>query len=47
VCSVDRNLFGDVIGGRADQAGGANQDHRLGRQVDVLLVFGRVVAIDL
>ena len=41
--AVDRDLFGDIVGGRTDQPGGAHEDHRLGRQVDVLLVLGRVV----
>ena len=39
---VDRHLLGHVVGGRADQAGGAHEDQRLGRQVDVLLVLGDV-----
>ena len=39
---VDRHLLGDVVGGRAGEAGGAHEDQRLGRQVDVLLVLGDV-----
>src|SRR3989440_4634898 len=39
---VDRQLLADVGGGRRGQAGRADQDERLRRQVDVLLVFGGV-----
>ncbi len=39
---VDRDLLGHVVGGRAGEAGRADQDQRLGREVDVLLVLGRV-----
>ena len=39
---VDRDLLGHVVGGRAGEAGGAHEDERLGRQVDVLLVLGGV-----
>jgi hypothetical protein len=39
---VDRHLLGDVVGGRPLEPGGAHHDERLRRQVDVLLVLGRV-----
>ncbi len=39
---VDRDLLGDVVGVRSAQAGRAHEDHRLGREVDVLLVLGDV-----
>ena len=39
---VDRDLLGDVVGGRPFEPGRAHQDQRLGRQVDVLLVLGGV-----
>ena len=42
VGAVDRDLLADVVGVRAVQAGRAHDDHRLGRQVDVLLVLGDV-----
>ena len=42
VRAVDRDLLGDVVGVRAAQAGRAHEDHRLGREVDVLLVLGDV-----
>ena len=38
----DRHLLGHVVRGRADQAHGADEDERLRRQVDVLLVLGDV-----
>ena len=38
----DRDLLGDVVGGRTDQPGCAHEDQRFRRQVDVLLVLGRV-----
>ena len=38
----DRHLLAHVVGGRAGEPGGAHEDHRLGRQVDVLLVLGDV-----
>ena len=39
---VDGHLLGHVVGSRAHQPRGAHQDHRLGRQVDVLLVLGGI-----
>ena len=39
---VDRDFLGDIVGRRALQPRGANQDQRLRAQVDVLLVLGRV-----
>ena len=39
---VDRDLLGHVVGGRSGEPGRADQDHGLGREVDVLLVLGRV-----
>ena len=42
VGAVDRDLLGDVGEGRARERGGAHQDQRLGREVDVLLVLGGV-----
>ena len=42
VRAVDRDLLGDVVGVRARQAGRADEDQRLGREVDVLLVLGGV-----
>ena len=39
---VDRHLLGHVVDVRAGEAGGADQDQRLGREVDVLLVLGGV-----
>ena len=38
----DRNLLGDVVGGRAGQAGGTHKNQWLRRQVDVFLVLGAV-----
>ena len=38
----DRDLFGDVVGVGAAEPGRADEDEWLGRQVDVLLVFGDV-----
>ena len=42
VRAVDRDLLADVVGVRAVQSGRAHDDHRLGREVDVLLVLGDV-----
>ena len=42
VSAVDRDLLADVVGIRAVQARRAHDDHRLGRQVDVLLVLDDV-----
>ena len=42
VGAEDRHLFGDVVGRRAGEAGGAHEDQGLRRQVDVLLVLGGV-----
>ena len=39
---VDGQLLGHVVGVGRRQAGGADQDQRLGGQVDVLLVLGGV-----
>ena len=39
---VDRDLLGDVVGVRPGEPGGADDDQRLGREVDVLLVLGDV-----
>ena len=38
----DRHLLAHVVGRRAGEPGGAHEDHRLRRQVDVLLVLGDV-----
>jgi hypothetical protein len=43
VSAIDRNFFGDIVGRRSDQARGTHEDHRFRREIDVLLVFGRVV----
>ena len=42
VRTVDGHLLGDVVSRGTHEAGGADQDHRLGRQVDVLLVLGGI-----
>ena len=42
VRAVDGDLLADVVGVRAVQPRRAHEDHRLGRQVDVLLVLGDV-----
>ena len=42
VGAVDRDFLRDVVGVGAAQTGRAHEDHRLGRQVDVLLVLGDV-----
>ena len=42
VGAEDRGLLRHVVGGAAAQTGGADEDQRLGRQVDVLLVLGGV-----
>ena len=42
VGAVDRDLLGDVIGSRTGQARGTDEDHRLGREIDVLLVLGAI-----
>ena len=42
VGAVDRDLLADIVGVRAVQSGRAHEDHRLGREVDVLLVLGDV-----
>ena len=42
VRAIDRDFLCDVIGGRASEARGADEDHRLRREVDVLLVLRRV-----
>ena len=39
---VDGHFLGHIVGGAAHQSGGAHQDERLARQVDVLLVLGDV-----
>ena len=39
---VDRHLLGHVVGVGSREPGGAHEDQRLGRQVDVLLVLGGV-----
>ena len=42
VRAVDRELLADVVGVGAGEPGRADEDQRLGREVDVLLVLGRV-----
>ena len=39
---VDRDLLGDVVGVGTTQTGRTHEDHRLGREIDVLLVLGDV-----
>ena len=39
---IDRELLGHVLGVGACDAGRAHEDERLGRQVDVFLVFGGI-----
>ena len=44
VCAVDRDLLGDVVGVGTAQSGRAHEDHRLGREIDVLLVLGDITS---